>query len=147
MCMTTMYLSNVISTKYELKSPHELLFGSKPILNTGLRIFGEVGVVTKKDKIQAKLMNRGTTCIFVGYTENHSNDVFRMLNFEANAVIHSRDIIWLHKLHKDWVKNKSATIFTSDDDVIELPLSNYLLFHHCLVITYNRSCVMSQVII
>jgi hypothetical protein len=77
------YLSNVMSTKYELKSPYELLFGAMPVLNSRLKMFGEVGVVTTKDKIQAKLTNRGTTCIFVGYAENHSKDVFRMLNLET----------------------------------------------------------------
>jgi len=45
-----------------------------------------------------------------------------MLNLETNAVIHSRDIIWLHKLHKDWVINESTTMITSEDDVIKLPI-------------------------
>jgi hypothetical protein len=63
--MTTTYLSNIISSKSSLKSPFELLFGSKPILHYDLKIFGEVGVVTTKDKIQSKLTNRGSPCIFV----------------------------------------------------------------------------------
>jgi hypothetical protein len=99
--MMVTYLSNVMSTKHELKSPQELLFGSKPVLNSRLKVFGEVGVVTTKDKIQAKLTNCGTTCIFVGYAKNRSKDVLRMLNLETKAIIHSRDIIWLHKMHKD----------------------------------------------
>jgi hypothetical protein len=74
--VTVTYLSNIMSTKHQLKSPYELLFGSKPVLNSRLKMFGEVGVVTMKDKIQAKLTNCGTTCIFVGYAENHSKDVF-----------------------------------------------------------------------
>ena len=104
--MTTTYLSNVLSTKSNFKSPFESLFGAKPILHDNLKIFGEVGVVTTKDKIQAKLTNRGTPCIFVGYAENHSKDVYRMLNLETNSIINSRDIIWLKKMHKDWLKNK-----------------------------------------
>jgi hypothetical protein len=51
--MTTTHLSNILSSKSSLKSPFELLFGSKPILNYELKIFGEVGVVTTKDKIQS----------------------------------------------------------------------------------------------
>jgi hypothetical protein len=38
--MTVMYLSNVMPTKHELKSPYELLFGSKPVLNSRLKMFG-----------------------------------------------------------------------------------------------------------
>jgi hypothetical protein len=78
--MNVTYLSNIISTKLSLKSPFELLYDEKPILHNNLKIFGEVGLVTTKDKIQAKLTNRGTTCMFVGYTEHHSRDVYKMLN-------------------------------------------------------------------
>jgi hypothetical protein len=48
----------------------------KPRLHDNLKIFGEVGVVTAKDKIQAKLTNRGTTCMLVVYTEHHSREVY-----------------------------------------------------------------------
>jgi hypothetical protein len=91
--MTTTYLSNVVSMKSSFESPFELLFGTKRILHDKLKIFGEVGVVTTKEKIQAKLTNRRSPCIFDGYAENHSRDVYRMLNLETNSVINSRDII------------------------------------------------------
>jgi hypothetical protein len=45
-----------------------------------------------------------------------------MLNLETKAIIHSRDIIWLHKMHKDWVKDKSIIIASNEDDPIELPI-------------------------
>ena len=48
--MTTTYLS----TRLNLKCPFQLLFNTKPILHEELNLFGEVGVVTTKDKIQAK---------------------------------------------------------------------------------------------
>jgi hypothetical protein len=80
-------------------------------------------VVTTKEKIQAKLTNRGTPCIFVGYAENHSRDVYKMLNLETNSIINSRDIIWLKKMHKDWLKNKLMMI-TEGEDVVELPIGN-----------------------
>jgi hypothetical protein len=77
-------------------------------------IFGEVGVVTTKEKI------RGTTCTLVGYTEHHSREVYRMLNLTTNSIINSQDIIWLNKTYGEW-KNNKATISTSEDDTIELP--------------------------
>jgi hypothetical protein len=85
--MTTTFLSNVITTTSSFKSPFELFYGARPVLHDKLKIFGEVGVVTTKDKIQAKLTNCGTPCIFVGYAEIHSKDVFRMLNLKTNAII------------------------------------------------------------
>jgi hypothetical protein len=97
--MNVNYLSNIMSTKLSFKSPFELLYGEKPILHDNLKMFVEVGVVTTKEKIQAKLSNRGTTCTFVGYTEYHSRDVYRMLNLTTNSIINSQDIIWLNKTY------------------------------------------------
>jgi hypothetical protein len=106
-----------------LKSPFGLLFGSKPILHYELKIFGEVGAVTTKDKFQSKLTNHGSPCTFVGYAENHSRDVYRMLNLDTNSIIESRDIIWLKKMHVDWFKNKSTTKL-EEEDVLELSTCN-----------------------
>ena len=71
-----------------------MLYGVKPTLPESLKVFGELGVVTTKDKIQAKLTNLGTTCVFMGYTENHSGDVYRMLDLSTNTIILSHNIIW-----------------------------------------------------
>jgi hypothetical protein len=53
--MTTTYLANIISSKSRLKSPFELMFGSKPILHYELKIFGEVGVVNTKTRSNPSL--------------------------------------------------------------------------------------------
>ena len=124
--MTTTYLSNIIATKSENKCPFELLFGCKPKLNSTLKIFGEIGVVTTKDKIQGKLKNRGTPCMFVGYTENHSSDVYRMLNLETHGIINSRDIAWLNKMHKYWITDKSTIRRTVDNDYDDFPIINHM---------------------
>jgi hypothetical protein len=55
--MNVTYLSTIMSKKSSLKSPFEMLHGEKPKLHDNLKIFGEVQVVTTKDKIQAKLSN------------------------------------------------------------------------------------------
>jgi hypothetical protein len=64
--MNVTHLSNVMSTKSSFTSPFELLYGEKPILHDNIKMFGEVGVVTSKESIQAKLTNRETTCMFAG---------------------------------------------------------------------------------
>jgi hypothetical protein len=120
--MNVTYLSKIISTKSNLKSPFELLYGKKPTLHNNLKIFGEVGLVTTKDKIQAKLTNRGTIYMFVEYTEHHWSDVYRILNLTANSIINSRDIIWLNKTYGEW-KNNKTTISTAEYDTIEMPTS------------------------
>jgi pyruvate/oxaloacetate carboxyltransferase len=47
-----------------------------------------------------------------------------MLNLETNAIINSRDIIWLKKMYKDWLKNKLMTTIDVEEDAIELPTGN-----------------------
>jgi hypothetical protein len=85
------FLSNITSLKGQDKCPYQLLFGSTPKLPSNLRSFGEMGVVATKSDIQGKLTNRGSTCMFVGYSVNHSNDVYRMLILDSKRIIHSRD--------------------------------------------------------
>ena len=54
-------LSGTTATRYEHFS------GTNPRFVKHLRIFGEAGVVTLKDRGTSKVANRGETCMFVGY--------------------------------------------------------------------------------
>ena len=65
-----------------------------------LKTFGEIVIVALKagNQIKAKLDNRGTVCMFVGYAKNHAGNVCRMLNTKTNAVIVTRDVTWTNKM-------------------------------------------------
>jgi hypothetical protein len=65
----------------------------------GIKRFGDVYMVTAKEKIQLKLSYRVTVCLFVGYPSNHANDVYRLFNLSTIHVIKSRDVIWLNKTY------------------------------------------------
>ena len=57
------------------------------------------------------MTNRGTTCMFVGYSVDHSN------SFESKQIINSRDVVWLGKNFKIWSKSKFLSeIHELDDD-------------------------------
>ena len=103
---TVTFLSNIISIKAQDECPYQLLFGVKPKLPSSLRTFGEMGVVTTKTEIQGKLKNCGITCMFMGYSVDHSNNVLRMLNLKTKNIINSRDVVWLGKNFKIWSKSK-----------------------------------------
>jgi hypothetical protein len=66
--MTVTFLSNITSIKDKMICPYQLLYGSKPILTESLQTFGEIGVVMTKNDIKGKLTNRGTPCMFMGYS-------------------------------------------------------------------------------
>jgi hypothetical protein len=114
--MTVTFLLNVTSIKNKEVCPYELLFGCKSKLPTSLRSFGEIGVVTTKANIQSKLKNRGTPCIFVGYSVHHANDVYRMLNLDTKRIIQSHDIIWLNEAYHDWIDTKVSQKKETDDE-------------------------------
>jgi hypothetical protein len=95
---TVPFLSNITAIKVQEKCSFYLLhYGWKPKVAPSLRVFGDMGVVTIKNNIQGKFKNRGTICMFMGYSVDHSNDVYRMLNLEPRNIIHSRDVVWLNK--------------------------------------------------
>ena len=113
---TVTFLSNITSVKSQEKCPYQLLFESKPKLPSCLKIFGEMGVVTTKDDIQGKLKNRGTTFMFVGYSVDHANDVYRMLNLKTKKIVNTRDVVWLGKCYKEWSNKKVASIERNLDE-------------------------------
>jgi hypothetical protein len=116
---TVTFLSNITSTK----CPHQLLLKVKPKLPSSLRIFGEMGVMTTNANIQGKLANRGTTCMLMGYSVDHSNDVFHMLNPKTRRIINLSDVIWLGKSLKIW----SITDPQGEKDDIDDDLSDLIL--------------------
>jgi hypothetical protein len=73
-------------------------------------------VSTKKD-IQRKVQNGGTIGMFAGYSIDHANDVYQMLNLETNYIINSRGINWIKMNHKIWMmQDNSVSHYVSYDE-------------------------------
>jgi hypothetical protein len=67
-------------------------------------------LVTTKNKIQGKLSDKVTVCVFVGYAVNHADDVYRLLNPKTKSIIKSRDVVWLNKCYGAWIKSKMIQV-------------------------------------
>jgi hypothetical protein len=52
----------------------------------------------------------------VAYTENHSGEVYRMLNLSTNSIIISRKIVWLKKSYKGWTSTKQSTFYEEQEN-------------------------------
>jgi hypothetical protein len=63
------------------------LFGKEAKVLRNLERVGEMCTVTTNYKIQAKLSNKGTVCVFVGYAVNHADDFYRLLNPKTKTII------------------------------------------------------------
>jgi hypothetical protein len=48
-----------------------------------------------KDGKKGKVLDRGMAMMFMGYSENHAEMVFRMYHPETSHIAQSRDVIWL----------------------------------------------------
>ena len=59
-------------------------------------------------KMRSKLENRGKTCMFVGYADEHTKGVNRFLNIHTKRIILSRDMRWLNIM---WKRYKKKSIY------------------------------------
>ena len=78
--------------------------------------WGWAGVVKTKLTHQAKLQDRGTVMMFVGYPDNHAGDCYQMYNAKTQRVIVTRDIIWLDRMF--YSKEGKPDLEFEDDDII-----------------------------
>ncbi len=64
-------------------------------------MFGEAGIV--KDGKNGKVLNRGLNMIFVGYSKDHAENVFRMYNPETSRIAQTHYVIWMGRMfHTRW---------------------------------------------
>ena len=86
------------------KPPYTLFYNKDAKLMKHLRSFGETAVVAIHEgkKMRSKLDNRGKTCMFVGYADDHSGEVYRFLNIHTKRIIMSRDARWLNIIWKHY---------------------------------------------
>ena len=96
-------LENVMVRPDRTKPPYTLFYNKDAKYMKNLRSFGEIAVaaIHEGKMMRSKLDNRGKTCMFVGYADDHSGDVCRFLNIKTKRIIMSRDatclnIIWKH---------------------------------------------------
>lgn len=87
-------------------SPHQQFFGVEAAYARNLRTFGEIGVAKEHNTVKAKLDDRGTTCVFVGYAAQHAGDVYRMLSLTTQKLRLSRDVRWLGTQYGQYKKSQ-----------------------------------------
>ena len=92
---TATRLTNSTVNSVTKKSPDDVFYGET---NTRrpyklYRQFGRVGWVTIREGVK-KLDARSIKCVFLGYSDDHSQDTYRMYNHETNTVVNTRDVKW-----------------------------------------------------
>ena len=103
---TATKLDNIMVRPERTKPPHTLFYGEDAKYTRSLRTFGEMAVIAIHEgkKMRSKLDDRGKTCMFVGYADDHTKDVYRFLNIHTRRIILSRDVRWLNIIWKQYKK-------------------------------------------
>ena len=117
---TSTDLNNILVTEGNEKCPYEKLYGTLPKFTANLKTFGEV-VIIKKSELQGikpKLDNRGIVGIFVGYSHNHGEGVYRFYCPENKSVRLSRDVKWMGKSYEAYKKDNEGENIGSPNYVI-----------------------------
>ena len=79
--------------------------------------WGWAGVVKTKRSFSAKLNNRGTVMMMVGYANNHTGDCYRMYNDATGRVHETRDVRWLDRMFFS-KEGKMDMKFNDTEDII-----------------------------
>ena len=116
-------LDNIMVRPERTKPPHTLFYSKDAKYMKYMRTFGEMAVVAihEGEKMRSKLDNRGKTCMFVGYAEDHARDAYRFLNIHTKRSIMSRDvrllnIIWKHYRMKSIYARKQVELFVNEEE-------------------------------
>lgn len=99
-------LDNMLIKQGETMNSFHKFFGKgvKSIIPmNSAKTFGEMVVVAKRNKVKAKLDDRGKTCIWLGYAKDHAIGTYRVYNPRTNKVSLTRDVTFLRESHNDWV--------------------------------------------
>ena len=103
---TATKLDNIMVRPERTKPLHTLFYGEDANYSRSLRTFGEMAVIAIHEgkKMRSKLDDRGKTCMFVEYADDHTKDVYRFLNIHTRRTILSRDVRWLNIIWKQYKK-------------------------------------------
>jgi hypothetical protein len=66
--------------------------------------------------------------MFLGFSVNHKNDVYRKLNLNPKRIIQKRDDVWPGKFYNDWQKNKNSLNDNDKDEDIGNSMKEYVTF-------------------
>ena len=120
---TATKLDNIMVRPGRTKPPHTLFYGKDAKCMRCKRTFGEMAVtaIHEGKKMRSKLDDRGKICMFVGYANDHSRDVYRFLSIHTKRIIISRDvrwlnIIWKHYRRKSIYARKQVKLFLDKEE-------------------------------
>jgi hypothetical protein len=106
----------VIEVKDETKTRFEHFHNEQAKYSMSLKTFGEAGVVKLRTKTSPKILDKGDTCIFVGYPKNHGSDCWIMFNPKTNGEHVTRDVVWLCRMYYNIPKETKEIVVPVEEE-------------------------------
>ena len=97
-------LDNMLIKPGETANSFQKFFGKgvKSIIPmNSAKTFGEMVVVANRNKVKAKLDDRGNMRIWLGYAKDNAIGTYRVYNPKTNKVLLTRDVTFLCESHND----------------------------------------------
>ena len=115
---TSTNLSNIVVK--DGMTPYEKFHGEgkKPRWTRHLVPFGLIGYAANRSEIKAKLDDRAYKVLFVGYSDDHEGDCYRLYKIDTQSVFMSRDVRWSEKFYCGSDSMKNETVIPTDDEVV-----------------------------
>ena len=80
----------------DMQTPSEMFGDTRRIPVKHMRIFGEEGYRVDSVKVK-KFRNKGKKVFFVGYSEEHSTDTYRVFNPDTKHISVTRNVTWVKR--------------------------------------------------
>jgi hypothetical protein len=100
-----------------IKTPWEHAGYQIPAWTKTLCTFGKAGIV--KDGKKGKVLDRGVLMMFVGYSKDHTANVFWMYCLETSRISQTRDVIWLGRI----LHTRRNADLTQQLPIVTVPIS------------------------
>ena len=120
---TATFFENHLITPNISLNPFQHFFGKgKSHVLKSMQQFGEICIATFKDNThRAKLANRGTPGVWVGYAEYHPTRTYQIFNPKTKRIILTCDVTFLNKSYGEYSNVEKPVILTiryegSDDE-------------------------------
>ena len=121
---TATNLDNIMVRPDRTKPPFTLFYNKDVKYMKHLRSFGEMAVdaIHEGGKMRSKLDTRGKICMFVGYADDHTGDLYRFLNVKMKRIVMSRDarglnLMWKHYKRKHNHARRQVELFLDEDNL------------------------------
>ena len=96
---TATVLDRIIVPSDGNKCSYELFYGKTHHYIERLCTSGEIALMKDPANISTKLDLCGRVCMFVGYSEDHTEKVHRFLNLSRKKVVYSQDVQWMDVMY------------------------------------------------